>query len=173
MDLRYPIGTFDFQQTVAPEARPELIGHIAATPSCLREALRGLTESQLDTPYRPEGWTPRQVAHHLADGHMHVYIRFRLALTLPDPEVKAFDEATWAKFPDARSGPLEPSLQILDGLHHRWVLLLRSMNDEDFARRYVHSDLGPLRLDTALALYSWHGRHHVGHITSLRRRNGW
>ena len=173
MDLSYPIGTFDFQQPVPPESRLDLIDQIAATPSRVREALYGLTDAQLDTPYRPGGWTVRQVVHHLADSHMTSYLRFRFALTEADPPAKGYDQATWAELPDARSAPVENSLEILDGLHKRWVALLRSMGPEDFARTFRHSELGPLRLDTNLALYAWHGRHHVAHITGLRQRMGW
>jgi len=173
MDLRYPIGRFDFARPVAPEARPELIGQIAAATARFREAVRGLTAEQLDTPYRPDGWTVRQVVHHVADSHMNSYIRFRLALTETNPPAKGYDQATWAELPDARTAPVETSLQLLEGLHPRWVSLLGSMADEDFSRGFVHSELGLVRLDTNLALYAWHGRHHAAHITGLRERMGW
>ena len=173
MDLSYPIGKFDFKRPVPPETRPELIEQIAATPARVRESVRGLTEAQLDTPYRPGGWTVRQVVHHLADSHMNSYIRFRLALTENEPPAKGYDQATWAELSDARSAPIETSLAILDGMHQRWVSLLRSMSAEDFSRTFRHCELGPLRLDTNLALYAWHGRHHVAHITGLRERMRW
>jgi hypothetical protein len=173
MDLRYPVGKFDFASTVAPESVPQLIGEVAAAPAHLREAVRGLTESQLDTPYRPEGWTVRQVVHHVADSHMNSYIRFRLALTEVEPAAKRYDQGKWAELPDARSAPVEPSLRLLESLHLRWVALLRAMTPQDFARVFIHSELGPMRLDKNLALYAWHGRHHAAHITGLRERMGW
>jgi len=172
MDLSYPIGKFDFAKPVAPEERPQLIAEIEAAPAGLREAVRGLSEEQLDTPYRPGGWTVRQVVHHVADSHMNSYIRFRLALTEEEPAVRAYDQGTWAELPDARTGPVEPSLALLAALHTRWVALLRTLSEADFGRRFRHSELGPVRLDTSLALYAWHGRHHAAHITELRRRMG-
>jgi len=173
MDLSYPVGRFDFSQPVAPEARPLLISEIEAAPARLREAVRGLSDEQLDTPYRPGGWTSRQVVHHVADSHMHSYMRFRLALTEHEPAVKGYDQAKWAELPDARTAPVEMSLTLLDTLHARWVALLRSLTAADFERRFRHSELGPVRLDTNLALYAWHGRHHTAHITGLRERMGW
>ena len=173
MDLSYPIGNFDFQQAVPTETRPALIEHVAATPSRLREAIRGLTDEQLDTPYRPGAWTVRQVVHHLADSHMNSYIRLRFALTEAEPEMKGYNEAVWAELVDARSAPVDESLEILEGLHKRWVTLLRSMTEADFLRAFRHSHYGRIRLDTNLALYAWHGQHHVAHITGLRDRMGW
>jgi uncharacterized damage-inducible protein DinB len=173
MDLSYPIGRFDFQQAVAPELRQHLIAEIEAAPACLRAAVKGLSEEQLDTPYRPGGWTVRQVVHHVPDSHLNSYTRFRLALTEDEPPVKGYDEKLWAELPDARSAPVEISLALLDALHVRWVALLKSMTDADFHRSFRHSELGLVRLDTILALYAWHGRHHVAHITGLRERIGW
>jgi len=173
MDLSYPIGKFDWPQTVTPEQRSQMIGDIDAAPAKFREAVRGLDDSQLDTPYRPGGWTVRQVIHHMPDSHMTSFIRFRLALTEEQPAVKGYDEAEWAKLHDSHTLPVAPSLQLLEGLHVRWVDLLRSMTDADFARTFSHSELGLIRLDRNLALYSWHSRHHAAHITSLRERMGW
>lgn len=173
MDLRYPIGPFDIAAPVAPETRPELIDQIATAPARLREAVRGLSGDQLDTPYRPGGWTVRQTVHHVADSHMNSYVRLRLALTEEEPTIKPYDEAKWAELEDARTLPVEISLGLLDSLHHRWVALLKSLSDADFARTIRHSVLGVVRLDTNLALYAWHGRHHAAHITGLRQRNGW
>jgi len=173
MDLSYPIGKFDFSEAVSPESRPLLIDQIAAAPAAFRQAVQGLTDAQLDTPYRPGGWTVRQVVHHVADSHANSYIRFRLALTEPDPPVKGYDQTAWAELPDAVAAPVAYSLALLENLHLRWVDLLRSMSDAQFGRTFRHSELGSVRLDTNLALYAWHGRHHAAHITALRERNGW
>lgn len=173
MDLSYPIGRFDFKAPVPPEARPGLIGQIAAAPGLLRQAIAGLDSGQLDTPYRPGGWTVRQVVHHVPDSHMNSYMRFRLALTEDEPTVKPYDEAKWAQLHDARTLPPEPSLALLENLHTRWVELLRQMTDADFRRTFRHPEIGLVRLDTNLALYAWHGRHHTAHITGLRQRMGW
>jgi len=173
MDLSYPIGRFDFHKPVAAETRAQLIAEIEAAPARLREAVRGLGDEQLDTPYRPGGWTVRQVVHHVADSHMNSYMRFRLALTEEEPAVRGYDQEKWAELPDARTSPVETSLALLDGLHVRWVALLRSLAEADFDRRFRHSELGLVRLDTNLALYAWHGRHHTAHITGLRGRMGW
>src|SRR6266567_1847808 len=160
MDLSFPIGRFDFKKPVAAEQRPQLIDDIAAAPAGIREAVRGLNDEQLDTPYRPGGWTVRQVVHHVPDSHMNSYVRFRLALTEEEPAVKGYDQDKWAELTDAHTGPVELSLALLDGLHVRWVALLKSMSDADFERKFRHSELGLVRLDTNLALYAWHGRHH-------------
>ncbi len=173
MDLSYPIGKFDFHAPVPAANRPQLIEQIAAAPERLREVVRGLDDSQLDTPYRPGGWTVRQLVHHLPDSHMNSYIRFRLALTEEAPTIKPYDQEKWSGLPDARTMPVEPSLRLLEGMHQRWVALLRSMSDNDFARTFRHPELGLIRLDTNLGLYAWHGRHHVAHITGLRERMGW
>ncbi len=173
MDLSYPIGTFDFAQSIAAEEVPRLIDEVGAAPSQLRAAVEGLTDSQLDTPYRPEGWTVRQVVHHVADSHINSYIRFRLALTETAPPARGYDQAKWAELPDARTAPVEPSLQLLENLHRRWAVLLRAMTQEDYARVFIHSEMGPMRLDKNLALYAWHGRYHTAHITGLRQRMGW
>jgi len=173
MDLCYPIGRFDWKTTVTPEMRPSLIDEIAATPARLRQAIDGLDDRQLDTPYRPGGWTVRQVVHHLPDSHMNSYVRFRLALTEDEPTVKAYDEAKWAELCDARTLPPASSLALLENLHNRWVELLRNMTDADYSRSFRHSEIGLVRLDTNLALYAWHGRHHTAHITGLRHRMSW
>jgi hypothetical protein len=173
MDLSYPIGRFDFGKPVVAGARPQLIAEIEAAPARFREAVRGLGDEQLDTPYRPGGWTVRQVVHHVADSHMNSYLRFRLALTEEEPAVKGYDQRLWAEMRDVRNGPVEMSLALLEGLHVRWVALLKSMTDADFERRFRHSEIGLVRLDTNLALYAWHGRHHAAHITGLRERMHW
>jgi len=173
MDLSYPIGRFEWPESAGPEMRAQWIGEIEAAPAWFGAAVRGLTAQQLDTPYRPGGWTVRQVVHHVADSHLHSYIRFRLALTEDQPTIKPYDQDKWAELPDARTAPAEISLQLIDSLHRRWVLLLRSMSDADFARTFLHPERGVMRLDVTLAMYAWHCRHHAAHITGLRERMGW
>jgi hypothetical protein len=173
MDLSYPIGKFNFQQTVAPEAIPGLIQDIAAAPAAFRDAVRGLDDAQLDTPYRPGGWTVRQTVHHVGDSHMNSFIRCRLGLTETEPAVRAYDQALWAELPDMRTVSVEVSLQLIEALHTRWVVMLKAIAPADFARTFRHSENGLVRLDTNLALYAWHGKHHAAHITNLRTRMGW
>jgi uncharacterized damage-inducible protein DinB len=172
MDLRYPIGRFEPPQVATADRRKEWIDTIAAAPSRYRDAVRALSEEQLDTPYRPEGWTVRQVVHHVADSHMNSFIRFRLALTEDEPTIKPYDEAKWALLADAAE-PVEVSLALIDNLHHRWVVMLKALNEADLARTLRHPENGVMNLDTLLALYSWHSRHHAAHITGLRDRLGW
>ena len=145
---------------------------IADTPGRLREAVRGLAGPQLDTPYRPGGWTVRQVVHHLPDSHVNSYVRLKLALTEESPVIRPYDEARWAMLPDA-AAPLELSLDLLEHLHARWLYLWRRLTEGEWARTLLHPDLGPMRVDELLAFYAWHGGHHVAHITSLRLRRGW
>jgi hypothetical protein len=173
MDLRYPIGQFSFSGTLSPADRSALIDQIAATPEKLRAAIRGLTDEQLDTPYRPDGWTVRQVVHHVPESHLNSYIRFKLAITEDKPTIKPYFEDRWAQLEDALVSPIEPSLDLLDALHQRWVWFLRSLKDEDFDRTFQHPELGLVSLNKNVALYAWHGRHHVAHITTLRERMGW
>lgn len=173
MDLSYPIGKFDFKQTVDPASIPSLIAEIEALPAQLRAASGGLNEEQLDTPYRPGGWTVRQTVHHVADSHMNSYIRLRLALTENEPTIKPYNQPAWGELADARTAPVDLSLDLLAAMHARWALLLRSMAPADFERCFRHPEMGLLRLDTNLALYAWHGRHHTAHIANLRQRMGW
>ena len=173
MDLSYPIGKFSWPKSVSSEDRRLHIEELAAAPSRFRQAIAGLDDSQLDTPYRPGGWTVRQVIHHVPDSHMNSYCRFRWALTEENPPIKGYNEAKWAELHDARTSPIEPSLQILESLHSRWVVLLSSLSEADWARTFQHSEYGPVRLDSTLALYAWHSRHHAAHITGLRERMGW
>jgi uncharacterized damage-inducible protein DinB len=172
-DLRYPIGSFQRPAAATAEGRAAWIASIAAAPARFRDAVRNLDDAQLDTPYRPEGWTVRQVVHHVADSHMNSYIRFRLALTETDPTVKPYDEAQWAALHDAHTLPVEVSLQLLESLHLRWVVLLKSLAPADFERTFRHPAMGQMTLNANLALYAWHSRHHEAHITALRRRNAW
>jgi len=178
MDLQYPIGKFAWDRSgeglLASEAeRQQWLAEIAEASARLQAAVAGLTEAQLDTPYRPGGWTVRQVVHHLPDSHMNAYVRFRLALTEDEPTIKPYKEALWAQLSDARTSPAEPSLALLAGLHQRWVALLRSLKPEDFARTIKHPELGRVTLEKYLAMYAWHGKHHVAHINGLRQRSGW
>lgn len=173
-DLRYPVGEFRFEGEATEVRRRGWIDEIAAAPGRFRAALAGLSEAQLDTPYRPDGWTLRQVAHHLPDSHLNAYTRFRLALTEDRPTIKPYEEARWAELPDARAAPVELSLALLDDLHARWVLLLRALGPAEFARSYHHPEQRrDVALGEGLALYAWHGRHHTAQVTSLRRRMGW
>lgn len=172
-DLQYPIGKFVEDPNVTPEKRHRWIGEIAAAPGSLRAAVAGLAPEHLDTPYRPGGWTVRQVVHHMPDSHIHVYVRFRLALTESGPTIKGYDAAAWGELSDARTAPVEPSLALFDALHQRWVLLLTSLAPGDFARTFRRPDSQVVTLDRALQTYAFHGRHHVAHITSLRERMGW
>jgi DinB superfamily len=172
-DLRYPVGKFRFPESVSAQELTLFIDQIAETPARMRGAVAGLSDSQLDTPYRPEGWTVRQLAHHVPDSHINSYMRFRLALTEEEPVIKPYEEKRWAELPDARSMPVEPSLLLLESLHARWVPLLRSLSDADWKRTFRHPELGLVSLEKNAALYAWHGRHHVAHITALRERMGW
>ena len=172
-DLSYPIGKFTAESNLSPQHRAELIGEIAEAPARLRAAVQGLSPQQLDTPYRPEGWTVRQVVHHVPDSHMNAYIRFKLALTEPEPTIKPYEQQLWAELADTRQTPIETSLTLLDCLHQRWVILLKSIANGDWQRTFRHPEMGIVRLDTNLALYAWHGRHHVAHITGLRERMSW
>jgi hypothetical protein len=173
MDLSYPIGKFTWPASVSTEERAPLLDLLVSGPDRYRQAVAGLDNSQLDTPYRPGGWTVRQVIHHMPDSHMNVYCRCRLALTEDNPPIKGYNEAKWAELHDARTGPVEPSLMILEGVHSRWVSLFRSLSDAEWARTFDHSEYGAVRLDSILALYGWHTRHHAAHITGLRERMGW
>ena len=174
-DLRYPIGPFKDHardRTTAAE-QAGLMDEIAAAPARLRAAVAGLDDAQLDTPYREDGWTVRQVVHHVVDSHLNAYVRFRWALTEDGPVIKPYDEKEWARLPDAMAAPVAVSLDLLDALHKRWLMLLRAMVPEDFERRWSSPDFGELSVDVLLQIYAWHGKHHVAHITSLKGRGGW
>lgn len=171
--LRYPVGRFQPAAEVPHTQRAALIDSIAAAPARLRQAVAGLSDEQLDTPYRDGGWTVRQVVHHVPDSHLNAYIRFRWALTEDNPRIKAYDESTWAKLPDASSAPIGMSLDLLEALHVRWVHFLRSLGEQDYARTLEHPENGSMTVGMLLRMYEWHGRHHAGHITALRDRLGW
>ncbi len=172
-DLRFPIGEFRHAGPLGAEQRRRAIERIEVAPALMRAAVAGLSDAQLDTRYRPGGWTARQVVHHLPDSHLNSYTRFKLAVTEDTPTIRPYDEARWAELPEARTAPVELSLALLDALHARWVLFLRSLSAGDFARTFRHPDHGIVTLDWALAFYAWHGDHHIAHVTGLRRRMGW
>jgi uncharacterized damage-inducible protein DinB len=172
-DLRYPIGKADMKTPLAAGERAQRIDFIAALPTQLRKAVSGLTDAQLDTPYRPGGWTVRQLVHHVADSHMNAFIRFRLGLTEDNPTIKPYDEKAWCELPDTRHLPVEVSLDLLDSLHERWVHLLSNVPPANFQRLVYHPENGPMTLDALVSLYAWHGQHHTAHVTALRKREGW
>ena len=172
-DPRYPIGRYPPPAAITPPLRDEWIERIAGVPAALRRAVSGLSAEQLDTPYREGGWRVRQVVHHLPDSHMNAYTRFKLALTEDAPLIKPYDEAGWADLGDTDATPIEVSLALLESLHRRWVILLRSLQDAQWSRTFTHPETGPWPLEKALSLYAWHGDHHVAHIVSLRNRMGW
>jgi hypothetical protein len=173
MDLRFPLGPFNFAGTLSDNEREAHIDEIAATPEQMRAAVAGLDDEQLNIEYRPEGWTVRQVVHHVPESHLNSYLRFKLALTEDEPVIKPYFEDRWAKLDDAITAPVELSLDLLESLHSRWVWFLRTLKPADFQRAFRHPELGVVSLDRNVALYAWHGRHHVAHITSLRDRMGW
>lgn len=172
-DLQYPVGRFQPLENISEQDRRTFIQQIAEAPAQLRAAVAGLSEGQLDTPYREGGWTVRQVVHHLADSHINAFVRFKLALTENQPPVKPYDQQRWAELPDAKAAPIEPSLMLFESLHNRFAGLLGSMSAADFARTMNHPEQGIVKLERYLSLYAWHGRHHVAHINSLRERMGW
>jgi len=173
MDLRYPIGKHKFDGPLSHETRQSFLAQIEEAPALLRKAVEGLSPEQLDTTYRPGGWTLRQVVHHLADSHLNNYIRIRLALTEKEPTVKTYHQDLWAELPDARKADIAVSLQLLEALHVRWIILLKSLREEEYQTVYNHPENGRMTLDYGISLYAWHGRHHVAHITGLREKMGW
>jgi hypothetical protein len=172
-DLRYPIGPFKPVSSLDQSARQVLLTQLEETPRNLRSALVDFSESRLDTPYRPGGWTVRQAVHHLADAQMNWYIRTKLALTEDCPTIKPYDENLWAGLFDAKTAPIEPSLILLEGLYQRWSTLYRALSEEQWKRQMVHPERGTLTLEFTLTLHVWHGRHHTAHIVELRKRMGW
>lgn len=176
-DLRYPIGKFEWITPENDEHMQKRREHyrqvLAKLPGDLRAAVSDLDAAQLDTPYRPEGWTVRQLVHHVADSHINAYVRFKLAMTEFEPTIKTYKEDLWAKLPDTPATPIEVSLALLDSLHARWVALLSAMQAEDFARTLRHPEQGVVSLDRMLAMYAWHSTHHTAHITNLRQRMHW
>ena len=172
-DPRYPIGKFSFDGTLTPEQKKQYLNDIEQTPARMREAVRGLSDQQLNTPYREGGWTVRQLAHHIPDSHMNAYIRFKLALTEDEPTIRPYMEDRWAELPESKQAPIDVSLTLLDSLHQRWTMVLRNIPDADWKRTLRHPEMGLLSLEKTLALYAWHGKHHVAHVTTLREKMGW
>jgi hypothetical protein len=171
-DLRYPVGRFEASREMTPALRSEFIQTIAELPNRISEAVEGLNDEQLDTEYRPEGWTVRQTVHHVADSHLNSYCRFKLALTEDKPTIRPYYEDRWAELADSRL-PVDVSLRLIEAVHRRWVVLLEAFSEDDFRRELIHPESGAWTLDKFLGLYEWHSRHHTAHITKLRERNGW
>jgi uncharacterized damage-inducible protein DinB len=172
-DPRYPIGKFSFHGVLTADQRKSMLDDIEQTPARVRAAVRGLSDQQLNTPYREGGWTVRQLAHHVPDSHMNAYIRFKLALTEDEPTIRPYMEDRWAELPESKQAPIEVSLALLENLHQRWTLVLKNISDADWKRTFRHPEMGLLSLEKTLALYSWHGRHHTAQVTALRDKMGW
>ena len=172
-DVRYPVGPCEWPAEVSAEEKRTHLRDIAELPVKLRAAVAGLAVQHLDIPYREGGWTIRQIVHHIPDSHMNSYVRFKLALTEDQPTIKPYDEKLWAEMPEARTGPIEMSIDLVDALHRRWSLMLQNMTEADFERSLLHPDIGPLKLKSLVAGYGWHCRHHVAQIVATRRRMGW
>jgi uncharacterized damage-inducible protein DinB len=173
-DLRYPVGPFaSVGRALTPQERAAHIDAIDAHPARMRAAVSGLADEQLDTPYREDGWTVRQVVHHVVDSHLNSYVRFKLAVTEDHPTICTYEQTAWAELPDARNAPVEGSLRLLESLHARWVSFLRSLAPDDFRRTLQHPEIGEMTVDVLLELYGWHCAHHEGHVTGLRQRKGW
>jgi uncharacterized damage-inducible protein DinB len=172
-DPRYPIGKFSFDGSLTEQQKSRFLDDVEQTPARLRAAVQGLSERQLDTPYRDGGWTVRQVVHHVPDSHMNSYVRFKLALTEDEPTIRPYMENLWAELPEAKTAPVELSLALLESLHKRWNLTLRGIRPDQWNRTFRHPEMGTMNLEKALALYAWHGHHHVAHVTALREKMGW
>ena len=171
--LRYPIGRVNMVPATSPEVRTFSVEELARFPAVLRSTVADLTDEQLDTRYRPDGWTVRQVVHHLPDSHLNSYVRFKWAATEDNPTIRTYEEARWAELEEARSGPIEMSLSLLETLHARWCAFLETLTDADWQRTFQHPEWGTVTLDATLQLYVWHSRHHLAHIRGLIRRKGW
>ncbi len=172
-DLSYPIGRWVEPAEVTPATIGAAISRIAALPAAFRAAIAPLTAEQLDTPYRPGGWTVRQLAHHVPDSHLNAYVRMKLALSEEEPTIRPYDQEAWARLPDSELTPVGISLDLLTSLHARWVVLLRALSSEQWSRRFHHPETGTQRLGVVLQHYAWHGDHHLAHVTRLRERMGW
>jgi len=173
IDPRYPIGKFSFDGTLTPDQKKQYLQDIEETPTRLRAAVCGLSDQQVNTPYRDGGWTVRQLTHHVPDSHMNAYIRFKLALTEDEPTIRPYMEDRWAELPESKQAPVELSLALLDSLHQRWTMVLKNISETDWKRNLRHPEMGLLSLEKTLALYAWHGRHHTAHVTALREKMGW
>lgn len=172
-ELKFPIGKFKYAGKLTEELKNKYIRDYEEAPALLRNAVEGLTEEQLNAPYRPGGWTIKQVVHHMPDSHMNSYMRFKLTLTEDKPAIKTYKEELWAQLGDSMNTPISVSLDLFESLHKRFVILLKSMKLEDFDRTYLHPVFGLVPLESIVGLYAWHGKHHTAHITSLRKRMGW
>ena len=172
MEMKYPIGTFQFDDEITSSVINKWIDEIENLPSLLQDAVKNLDDEQLDTPYRSGGWTVRQVIHHVADSHMNAYVRFKLALTEETPIIKPYDETKWAELSDYKL-PIEPSLLLLETLHKRWTNLLRNLTPADMEKTFIHPDSGEVSVSKNIGMYAWHGKHHLAHITSLCNRQDW
>ena len=172
-DLSYPIGQFQRPASLTPAQFDTAVATLTTQPARLRAALHGLTDAQLDTPYRPNGWTVRQLAHHVADSHLNMYIRLKLALTEENPTIKPYDQDAWVLLPDITEIPIETSMVLFDAVQKRALSVLRNTSVDERARVFVHPDNGLTRVDQMTALYAWHGDHHIAHVTGLRARMGW
>jgi hypothetical protein len=172
-DLRYPIGPAPSRMSLTPEERRTMVDEIAAAPARMRKAVVDLDDRQLDTPYRDQGWTVRQVVHHVADSHLNAYVRLKLAVTEDEPTIRPYDEAAWARLGDYETTHIATSLMLLEALHERWIHVFRCLEEADYARKFRHPDHGLVTIDWLVAMYAWHSRHHVAHITSLRERQSW
>jgi uncharacterized damage-inducible protein DinB len=173
LDPRFPVGRFVRPAAIGPEEREYAIDTLAKMPMLLRNAVADLDREQIDTPYRKGGWTVQQLVHHIADSHMNCFIRVRLALTEDFPTISPYDEKAWAKLHDSEAAPIEWSLELIESLHARWVMLFQSLTEEQWLRGFKHPENGPMTLEFTAVLYAWHSRHHVAHITHLRAREGW
>jgi hypothetical protein len=172
-DLRYPVGKFKKIEKIDDNLRAQYLKTIAELPKKLRNAIDGLSDEQLETEYRPQGWTVKQVIHHIADSHANSLIRFKLALTEETPMIKPYMEDKWAELVDSKHAPVELSLNQIDSIHGRWSLVLNAMTAEDFDRKLFHPEHGETDLNYMLSLYDWHCKHHLAHITELKKRNNW
>ena len=173
MDLRYPIGQYNPPSTIRRAEFDAWIAELEALPGNLRNAVEGFERRSAEPAVSPRRLDARQVVYHIPDGHLSAYMFFRLALTEQEPTIKPIEETAWAELPDAKSGPIEPSLALTDALHRRWVMLLRSLPDEDFKRSFRNPGHGVVSLDWTLGYFAWHSRHHVAHILNIRKREGW
>ena len=172
--LKYPIGKFEKPETITKDLLSNWISEISSFPTRLLAAVDRMTPQQLDTQYRPDGWTIRQVVHHCADSHMNSFTRLKLALTEDQPTIKPYFEERWAELPDSKSMPVEPSLKMIEGIHERWTVLLKNLRDEEYARIFIHPEHGKaFRVDENIGFYAWHCNHHLAHITETIKRNNW
>lgn len=173
-ELKYPVGRYQKPDVFTKEILTESIFVIEQFPKKIKQEVESLSDEQLDTPYRPDGWTVRQVVHHCADSHINAFIRIKMALTEDTPTIKPYSEALWAELADGKNLPIQPSLSIIENVHLRWVTVLKTMKDKDFDRSFIHPEKGKkLSLHESTGMYAWHCNHHLAHITALKKRNGW